>query len=46
MECDHHEKGEGKRKILRYFIFWDVFLEEVSGLLPYEGTTFIPNLSS
>ena len=23
MECDHREKGEGKRKILRYFIFLD-----------------------
>ena len=23
MECDHREKGEGKRTILRYFIFLD-----------------------
>ena len=23
MECDHREKGEGKRAILRYFIFLD-----------------------
>ena len=37
MECDHREKGEGKRTILRYFILLDkVFLEEVLSLLPYE----------
>ena len=49
MECDHLEKGEGKRTILRYCISYfriEVFLKEVLGLLPYEGTAFIPNLSS
>ena len=35
------EKGQGISH------FWmEVFLKEVLGLLPYEGTTFIPSLSS
>ena len=47
MECNHREKGEEKRTILRYSHFWiEVFLKEVLGLLPYQGTIFIPNLSS
>ena len=48
MECDHREKREKKRTILRYFISLDrlVFLKEVLGLLPYEGTTIVPNLPS
>ena len=43
MEFDHREKGEGKRTIFRYFIFLD---RSFRSQLPYEGTTFIPNLSS
>ena len=39
MECDHREKGE-------VFHMIEVFLKEVLGLLPYEGTNIIPNLSS
>ena len=42
MECDHREKGKGKGQFLGISYFWI----EVLGLLPYEGTTFIPNLSS
>ena len=46
MECDHGGRGEGKRTILRYFIFLDkVFLKKVLGLLPYEGTTFMLNVT-
>ena len=40
MECDHREKGEGKRTIFRYFIFLDGSFRSV---LPYEGTTFRVN---
>ena len=47
MECDHREKGKGKGQFLGISYFWiEVFLKEVLGLLPYEGTTFILNLSS
>ena len=35
-------KGRGKGQFLGISYFWI----EVLGLLPYEGTTFIPNLSS
>ena len=42
MECDHREKGKGKGQFLGISNLWI----EVLGLLPYEGTTFIPNLSS
>ena len=42
MEWDHREKGKGKGQFLGISYFWI----EVLGLLPYEGTTFIPNLSS
>ena len=42
MEYDHREKGKGKGQFLGISHFW----KEVLGLLPYEGTTFIPNLSS
>ena len=44
MECDHRQKGEGKGQFCGISYFWiEVFLKEVLGLLPYEGTTFIPN---
>ena len=39
MECDHLEKGKGKGQFLGISHFWI----DVLGLLPYEGTTFIPN---
>ena len=42
MECDHREKGKRKGQFLGILYFWI----DVLGLLPYEGTTFIPNLSS
>ena len=42
LECDHLEKGKGKGQFLGISHFW----LEVLGLLPYEGTTFIPNLST
>ena len=51
MECDHRGRGEGKwgeqGTILSYSYFWiEVFHKEVLGLLAYEGTTFMFNLSS
>ena len=40
-------KGREKGQFWGISYFWiEVFLKEVLGLLPYEGTTFIPNLSS
>ena len=42
MECDHREKGKGKGQFLGISYFWI----EVLGLLPYEGTSVIPSLSS
>ena len=42
MECDHRVKGKRKGQFLGILYFWI----DVLGLLPYEGTTFIPNLSS
>ena len=42
MECDHDEKGKGKGQFLGISHFWT----EVLGLSPYEGATFIPNLSN
>ena len=42
MECDHREKWKRKGQFLGISYFWI----EVLGLLPYKGTTFIPNLSS
>ena len=41
------EKGGKKNNYESISYFWiEVFLKEVLGLLHYEGTTFIPNLSS
>ena len=42
MESDHRAKEREKGQFLGISYFWI----EVLGLLPYEGTTFIPNLSS
>ena len=42
MEWEHREKGKGKGEFLGTSYFWI----EVLGLLPYDGTTFIPNVSS
>ena len=42
MESDHRTKGREKGQFLGISYFWI----EVLGLLPYEGNTFIPNLSS
>ena len=40
-------KGRGKGQFWGNSYFWiEVFLKEVLGLLPYEGNTFIPNISS
>ena len=54
IECNHRGKGEvseGKKKGQFWAIsnsyFWiEVFLNDVLGLLAYEGTTFMLNLSS
>ena len=51
MECNHRGRGEGKwgeqGTILSYSYFWiEVFHKEVLGLLAYEGTAFMFNLSS
>ena len=40
-------KGREKGQLWDISYFWiEVFLKKVLGLLPYEGTAFIPNLSS
>ena len=54
IECNHRGKGDGseeKKQQQQQFwaisYFWiEVFLKDVLGLLAYEGTTFMLNLSS